>query len=403
MKFSQFGRITLASVVSLALALGMTACTTAHTIAYLYVTTSKADPGLINAYKIDSDSGALTPLPDQPFPSGGRNPVALVVSPNNQDVYVANRDDSSIVEFAIGTDGKLYSQNTYNTTGSFPTSVAIDPSGKYLLVAFTYQPGYTTASPGPGGINVFPINTDGSLGTPVANGSLSYFPVGNGPIGINVTKFNNWVYVADQSDAQVVGYALNTSNGTLSLLPGCTKTSPSPTTFNCYSAGTTPSAIISSPDSRFLYVTDEAANQLIGYVIGTDGSLTAMVNGPFRTGLFPMGITIDPRGKFMYVANYNDNTLSSYAINQATGNPAGVAASNNTAVATGPTCVTIEPSLGIYLYTSNFLDGTVSGKQLDPHTGSLIDVQGTKFPASGQPTCDATVAAAAHPTQIIQP
>ncbi|MHB1021856.1 MAG: beta-propeller fold lactonase family protein, partial [Acidobacteriaceae bacterium] len=188
-----------------------------------------------------------------------------------------------------------------------------------------------------------------------------------------------------------------------SLLQGCTKTSPSPTTFNCYSAGTTPSAIISSPDSRFLYVTDEAANQLIGYVIGTDGSLTAMVNGPFRTGLFPMGITIDPRGKFMYVANYNDNTLSSYAINQATGNPAGVAASNNTAVATGPTCVTIEPSLGIYLYTSNFLDGTVSGKQLDPHTGSLIDVQGTKFPASGQPTCDATVAAAAHPTQIIQP
>jgi 6-phosphogluconolactonase (cycloisomerase 2 family) len=403
MKFSQFGRVTLASVVSLALALGMTACTTAHTIAYLYVTGSKSNPGTINAYKIDSDSGALTPLPDQPFLSGGRNPVALVVSPNNGYVYVANHDDSNVVELAIGTDGKLYPQNTYNTVGSFPTSVAMDPSGKFVLVTFTYQPGYTTAQPGPGGIEVFPVKSDGSLGAPVANGSLSYFPVGMGPVGINVTRYNNLVYVVDQTDAQVVGYGLNDSTGQLSLLPGCTQTGVGPTTFNCYSAGTTPSSLVTSLDGRFAYVTDEAANQLIGYVINTDGSLTAMVNGPFSTGQFPVGVTIDPRSKFLYVANFNDNSVSSYAINESTGNPAAVAASSNSAVATGPTCVAIEPTLGIFLYTSNFQDNSVSAKQLDPHTGALINVQQAIYPASGQPTCAATVAAAAHPIQTITP
>ena len=36
-----------------------------------------------------------------------------------------------------------------------------------------------------------------------------------------------------------------------------------------------------------------------------------------------------------------------------------------------PTCIAIEPALGKYLYTSNNLDGTVSGEKLDPHNGGL--------------------------------
>jgi 6-phosphogluconolactonase len=70
-------------------------------------------------------------------------------------------------------------------------------------------------------------------------------------------------------------------------------------------------------------------------------------------------------------------------------------------VATGPNCVVIEPALGIYLYTSNNTDNSVSAQQLDPHTGSLKPVQGTQFSAQPLPTCAVAIANGAHATQLV--
>ena len=130
--------------------LGLTACSNDYTVAYLYATTAHANPGLINGYKVDYQSGTLDVLADSPIPSGGRNPVTIVASPDHKSVYAIHRDDSIVVFFAIGTDGKLYPQATYNITGSFATAAAIDPAGKFLYVTFTFQPGFTPVSPGPG-------------------------------------------------------------------------------------------------------------------------------------------------------------------------------------------------------------------------------------------------------------
>jgi len=409
MKFRQIGRATLASVLSLAIGLGITACSTDYTIAYLYVTaqnkgTTASTNGLISAYKIDNQSGTLEQMDGSPFGSGGRDPVAEVVSPNGLFLYVINQIDSSVVEFAIGTDGKLYPQNTYtlgaaSTGGTIPTSVAIDPQSKFLYVAFTYRPGFTPASPGPGGVTVFPINSDYSLGTPVANGSLQYFPAGNNPVSIFASPLNNFLYLVDQGDASVVGYSIG-SNGALTLLSGCKTTAGVPT---CFQAGVSPSAINEELTSRFVYVTDRASNQFIGYDVATNGNLTPMTNSPFGTDNYPVAILTDPRAKYLYIANYNSSTIRSYALDPATGAPSGVSGAGSVAVATGPNFITIEPSLGIYVYTSNFLDNSVSGMQMDPHNGTLVQIQNTPFGTSANPTCVASAAAGSHATQYIQP
>ncbi len=168
-----------------------------------------------------------------------------------------------------------------------------------------------------------------------------------------------------------------------------------------YGAGTTPSAIAEDPSSRFVYITDEATNQLYGNVVSNNGALVPMVNRPFATGILPLGLTIDPRGQFLYVANYTSGTIGAYAINTATGTPVGSVGSASTAVDTGPQCVTVEPALGIYVYTANNLAGTVSALQLNPHNGGLAQVQNTPFPSGGLPTCAVSVANGSHPTQII--
>jgi 6-phosphogluconolactonase len=417
MKWNKMGRGTLASILSLAL-LSVTACSRDYVLAYLYVTTAKpltssSPNGGISAYAVDYQIGSLTPLADSPIPAG-RNPVTLVASPNSQYIYVVNQDDSTIGEYKIGTDGKIYLQNTYNTTGSNPTAIAIDQAGAFLYVTFQYQVGpggqqlYSPASPGPGGITIFPVNGDGSLGTP------STVNVGNNPVGVVVSNIppsgdlGRFVYVIDQETttspkAQVLGFSQNSTTGALTPTPGTTITTDSTgkTVATGYGAGTTPSAITVDPSSRWVYITDEATNQLYGNNLNNDGSLTPMVNSPFPTGIFPVGVTIDPRGKFLYVANFTSGTVGAYALDVNSGTPTGSVGSASTATGTAPTCVAIEPALGIYLYTSNNLEGDVSALQLDPHNGGLKQVQNTPFPSGALPTCAVAVANGSHPTQII--
>jgi 6-phosphogluconolactonase len=416
MKWNKMGRGALASILSLAL-VSVTACSRDYVLAYVYVTTAKpltgtSPNGGVSAYAVDYQIGSLTPLADSPIQTG-RNPVTLVASPSGLNLYVVNHDDSSVGEYAIGTDGKIFLQNTYNVTGSMATAIAIDAAGKFLYVTFTYQLGpngqqlYSPASPGPGGVTIFPINGDGSLGTP------STLKVGNNPVGIVVSRppaggTAVFAYVLDQETpttpkATVLGFSQNLTTGALTPIPGTVITTDSTgkTVATGYGAGTTPSAIAEDPSARFVYITDEATNQLFGNLVANNGSLVPMTNSPFATGIFPVGLTIDPRGKFLYVANFSSNTVGAYAIDIASGNPVGSVGSASTSVDTAPTCVTIEPALGIYAYSSNNLASTVSAMKLDPHNGGLSQVQNTPFPSSGLPTCAVAVANGSHPTQII--
>ncbi len=94
-------------------------------------------------------------------------------------------------------------------------------------------------------------------------------------------------------------------------------------------------------------------------------------------------------------------------INQSTGaaggTTGGTSAGNTTNVGTGPSCLSIEPALGVYLYSANNLDNTTTGLKLDAHNGTLAATQNSPYPASGTPTCIATVANGAHATQVVNP
>jgi len=103
------------------------------------------------------------------------------------------------------------------------------------------------------------------------------------------------------------------------------------------------------------------------------------------------------------VVNYNANTIEGYAIDTVTGTPSGAVGAFGTAVGAGPTCVTVDPALGTFLYVSNTLDNTVSAERLTPNTGALAGVQNSPFPGSGQPTCLTSVPNGAHASQIITP
>ena len=148
--------------------------------------------------------------------------------------------------------------------------------------------------------------------------------VGNNPVGIVVSRPEGspsvvYAYVLDQEvapKATVLGFTQNQTTGALTPVPGTVITTDATgkTVATGFGAGTTPSAIAIDPSTRFVYITDEATNQLYGNLVANNGALVAMTNGPFATGIFPVGITIDPRGKFLYVANFSSSTVGAYAI-----------------------------------------------------------------------------------------
>jgi 6-phosphogluconolactonase (cycloisomerase 2 family) len=422
MKLRKFGRDAVTAGLSLCVAASFTACGkpgTNNTVDYVYVTNSKNNPGQVNVYYLDRNSGGLQQIPDSPYPSGGSNPVALAASPNGKFLYVVNDGvggsaGSGIVEFGIGTDAKLYPQHTYQgpagTSLSVPNGAAVNSAGTLLFVTYTYiAAGASSLNPSSGALVVYPINADGSLGAPVNNGAIPYYALTSNtsevltPIAIDAvtTASASFVYVVAQNSTAGSGsvVAFNVaSGGSLTPVP-CGPATSSCNADGTFSVGVAPSAIASTPLGSYLYVTDSARNQVLSYAVQPSGQIVALATSPASTDVFPDGVTVDPSGNFVYVANYNANDITGYTITQPAAN--GTSTGELTPLGTygtgsGPTCVFVEPNLGSYAYTTNFLDNTVSGLNLSSKDGTLAPVQNTPFLAAGQPTCIAATIHGAH-------
>jgi 6-phosphogluconolactonase (cycloisomerase 2 family) len=389
MMLNRSSQLVLASAVSLLAAGLLTACGTL-TVDFVYVTSAKAagtnNYGEVDVYEVNAESGRMRNIPTSPFPSGGRNPVAETTSSDNTTLYVVNQDDNSIVQFTIGTDGKIYPQNTVNTPGVFPLAVAT--AGKFLFVADTYQPLPTcsTAAPCSGSVAVFPIGTNDALGSAAVNAgiSASYWPLSlpssltdvMTPTAIAATS--SYVYVtaidATKGGGYVFGFTVN-SDGTLTALNGGAP----------FAAGAHPSAIASAPGGSVIYVTDSANNNVLAYS-ATTGVLTPVGGSPFPTGNAPSAVVVDATGNHVFVANSLDSDLTVYS------SASGVLSSLGTyTTGTQPVAIGIDPSLNEYLYTANFLGSSVTGFQVNASTGALLNSQESPYGANANPTAVAAI------------
>jgi len=403
MKLNKPIQLLAISVASLAAAAFMSACATL-TVDFVYVTCAKAagpnNYGEVNVFEINSQSGRMRQIPTSPFFSGGRNPVADAVSADQSTLYVVNRDDNTIVQFTIGTDGKIYPQNTVNTPGIFP--IAVGTSSNFLFVADIYQPLPTCspASPCSGAVAVFPILTAdaagalkpaqpaNTLGAAVTNSAISanYWPLtlpGGAsadvfvPTSINVANAGAYVYVAGYDSNTNVGYVFGFapgSDGALSALPG----SP-------VQVGTHPSSITSDSSGTYLYVTDSSQNAAYGFQIAA-GALTPLSGSPYVTGSQPSAIVLDATAKYAIVANTQDSNVTVYSVSAGNLNKLGTYTTG-----TQPVAIGIDPSLNQYIFTANFLGNTVSGFQLNLNDGSLLNSQLSPSASNPNPTAVAAI------------
>lgn len=413
MKFNKPGQLALVSAVSLITAGLLTACGTL-TVDFFYVASSKAagpnSYGEIDVFEVNSESGRARQIPTSPFPSGGRNPVAEAVSTDQANLYVVNRDDNSIVQFAIGNDGKIYPQHTVNTPGVFPIAVATSKAN--LFVADTYQPLATCspAEPCAGSVGVFPISAATSsvaggvlqTGTPINSCTgLEYVPLtltGAAtdvitPAAIAASPGGSSLFIAAYDATSNTGYVYGFAVGTLQcpnnpapykVVPTLTPLSGSPVR-----AGTQPSAIATDPTGKFVYVTDFVQGKVYG-LLGGSGGLSFIPGQPFAAGNQPSAIAVDQAGGYAFVTNSLDSNISTYTLDSSSGSLKQVV--NGTyATGTQPVAVIVDPSTNHYVYTANYLGANVSGFLLSPTDGPLINTQSSPYVSNAQPTAMAAI------------
>jgi len=393
--------LVLAGAASLLAASLLTACaaiTETLTVDFVYVASSQAaganNYGQIDVFEIDSESGKMRQIPASPFPSGGRLPIAETVSSDNQNLFVANQDDNNIVQFVIGTDGKLYPFDTVNTPGIFPLAVTANKSNLFVVDLYQPLPICSDADPCSGSISVYPINpATGSnpvtLGTPLTNSAINapYWPLtlpGSSdimvPTAVNVVASGSYVFVTayDSTVSPYAGYVFGFtvgSGGTLTPIPG----SP-------FAAGGQPSGVGSDSTSTYLFVTDSARASVLAYTIGSSGALTTVSGSPFAAGNQPSALAVDPVYPYVYVTNALDATVSAYSMS------GGVLTNLGTyTVGTDPIAIGIDPSTEHFLFTANFLGNNVNGFELSTTAGTLLNSQFSPFNASTNPTAVAAI------------
>ncbi len=403
MKFSKLSQLFLVSAIGLLVATFLTACQLV-TIDYVFLASSAPvgsnSNGQIDTYAADSQSGALRKGAPT-VPSGGVTPVAMAISPGFSNLYVAHSGDNTIVHFDVADNGVLTAKDTV-TLSEPPVSLAVSPAGTALYVVS----GTTTAT-----LTEYSLSS-GTIGSATAQQSLQipgFTTDAVVPTGVIVLPNGGAVYatVYDQSAYNPGGTVTSTAHpGWVFGFTVDSSGNLAPSAGGPYQAGVKPTALAADPTNRFVYVTDFASNQLIGYGINSGSILNFLINGPFKTGNQPTSVAIDPRGKYMYVSNALDSSVSAYLIDLATGTPS--AAVNATGSATNstdtqPVSIGVDPALGRFVYTANFLGNSISGFRLDPNTGTLSITQTTPYPSDKNPTALVIVPHGNHSSQSVTP
>ncbi len=385
MKFNKLSQLFLVSAIGLILATFLTACDLV-TIDYVLVAcsagSSPGSDGQIYEYAVDAQSGALR-TSASPVDTGGSSPIALATTSDYYNLYVANQGNNSVVHFSISDHGVLTKKDSI-TLASAPTSIAVNAAGTYLyVVSGTSSATLTEYALSTGAIGsataTLPLTVPGFAGDTIL------------PTGVAVLANNNAVYVTAYDKSAYNPGGSTTSNANPGWLFGYAVASGgalTPVSGSPYQAGVKPSALVADPVSRFVYVTDFASNQLIGYDVLSNETLQFMVNGPFRTGNQPSSIVIDPRGIFIYLANSLDENVEGYSISLPTGAPSQNVSLNGAAANatdTEPVSIIVDPGLGRYVYTANYLGNSVSGFKLNPSDGTIEPTQASPYPTGANP------------------
>jgi len=296
------------------------------------------------------------------------NPGFLAVHPNHRFVYsvssarIAGQNVGLVSAFLLDRPkGKLSLVNQKQSGGSNPTHLAVDNTGKNLLVA----------NYGSGSVEVFPIRKDGSLDTPSAfeqhRGSSVDPRRQEGPHAhsISTDPANRFVFSCDLGMDKVMVYQFDSSKGTLAA---------NDPAFGLLKPGAGPRHHAFHPGGKYLYVINELDSTMTAFAYdGKRGALREIqtlttLPKDFAGKSYPAEVAVHPSGKFLYGSNRGHDSIVVYGIDQKTGSLRLI--EHQSTAGKVPRHFEIDPT-GNFLLAANQDSGTVVNFRIDATTGKL--------------------------------
>lgn len=242
-------------------------------------------------YPMDLDFGIPTTGAGVPVATGTQ-PTELAMDPSGRYLFVSNQTSGEISAYRVQSNGTLAANGSAMDTQSLtPASLVVDPSGRYL---FVYHESGTSLMNGQ--LSTFAIAADGTISfasrvttTGIALGST-----------VAVHPNGQFVYLA-RPGIEVRTYSIGAGGalapvGTPLANPGTAK-------------------LAMRPDGQFLYGLDTTNHNLVTYAIAGDGTvsvLSTVATSP--TADSPRSLAIDATGRFLYITHGSVLTVASFSL-----------------------------------------------------------------------------------------
>lgn len=284
---------------------------------YLYAINEIADyegaeAGSVEAYAIDDTSGELTLLNRQAV---GSIPAHLAVDPSGRYLVIANYVGASFNLLAIAEDGSLGEVlDTVQQSGSgpherqeapHPHAVVFDPGGNYIL----------SADLGIDKLQVFEIADDKLV--QVSEASVA---PGSGPRHVAFHPSGSYLYTICELTGAVVAFAYDSATGQIGAELQTIGTVP-----DDFPEHRSTAEIMVHPSGRFLYGSNRKfeehplADSIVAYTIDEDTGELTLIGHTSDDIAFPRAFNFDPSGTWLYACNQKGDTIVQLAIDQESG------------------------------------------------------------------------------------
>ena len=270
-----------------------------------------ADGDQVSAFAIDPELGTLTLVNRQS--SGGANPVHLALDSTGRFLVVANYGAGSVAALPVRADGSLGERTDLVTlagdlgphrteqASSHPHQCPFDPTGRFVVV------------PDKGLDRVFVFRLDTATGTLVPADQPSVKTrTGAGPRHVGFHPGLPFAWVINELDSTIVAYRVGPSGALepVQIVPSI------PATFTGNNTG---SGIVVSASGRFVFGSNRGHDSIGAFRVDeTSGMLTPVAWEP-TGGATPRFIGAGPTDTLLYAANQNGDTVVEFDIDAATG------------------------------------------------------------------------------------
>lgn len=326
----------------------------------------------ISIFKVDPRNGTLEPVD---VIKDLINPSFLALSANGEFLYTVHGDESEVSAFKVDRrTGLLTLINRQGTQGKNPVHLALDPTGRFLVVS-----NHIGAS-----LAVLPVNVDGSL-EPLAQLVVLEGPIGPHRVEQKQAKphFNpfdptgRFVFVPDKGLDRVFTFRFEQGRLTPAAMP-----------FVETREAAGPRHLSFHPKAPFAYVVNELDSTVTAYrVAPATGALA-----PFQiVSALPESFTgnsraselqIDARGRFLYASNRGYDSIAVFRIEPVTGALRFVEAAPT--LGKTPHFFTPTPD-GRFMFALNEDSDSIVTLAIDPDHGTL-EPTGASV-KSGSPVC----------------